>query len=1374
MPSTANDPTRNPNALLPDGSFRGARLPAALATTYVQVDEKADTDWLEFMRRLAPEINFVKADNTVEGDWRPFYDKQYDVSTARLLVWPLERLGQRFAEHRELIEDHQSSVPAEQLLESLFDLLSSTVVALDALTERLDPQGPLRERAESLITHQLAPAFRRWLAYYRAGAPAYFPTTGPDEVPEYLRDAYAAGGTIYSTQEIIDGTPALKPRWTDGLSWGDYLIEVGTDETVYGTTPSGAGAEEEILHAVGHAFFHGVYETFVSSALHLRAAAQTEWQRLQNDPYHAAHLTVLLAYLRMRTKQRRMLNELTDRHLRYYYHRVLRTEPAPAKPPHALLYLEARKNLPATYLPTGTRFRGGKDEAAGTERSFLSQDAVTISEAAIVEQRALFRVADDPSVYDFPGENRTVFSSADASRYYAATVVNSADGLGETDLPEEQEGFYPFGHRAEVGSHLEAGMPLARLGIAVASHYLLLREGERTITLRFTGMSAVAAPGVKLRVYLTTEEGWHETTTSLVGNESVVGLAYDDPAVVHYDEEIHQQGLVSNLPVIRLELDQDQNTAAMNRLLHGRTFTGVQIGLSVIGIRQLALSGSAGSIDPAKPFHPFGPMPRKGDILTIGNKEVFQKSYASATLNWSWADASGSGSKDAEPALLTKGKFAVVGTTDVALNAGTYTFEIPTDNATKPSDALNRPYEAGDSRGFLRLKLLEDWGHADYPVELAEWAAGKAAGETANMGLLGSIAQEAATFYQVTNQAQQAFSAAAIAAIDNFSGTVYDALSATITESTAAFSSSVTNALQPVISVLSNVPLTPPWIVAMASLQTSVPNTVRNLETTVDNLLSTLSADTPAALQALSQAIPDALNAYKQTVDATLLPLLTNVEAASQSIVVSNSSGAPAAPFNPLFAELILDYELDLSSTYVVNAQADAHQLFHLTPFGSDPLNDLTSPAFLPKVLPQAGGAVGADAGALYVGISKWEAGSQLSLLLQIVEGTADPLLEKPEGHVRWHYLAQNRWTLFPKDKVSDGTEGLLRSGLVRLDLPASLQSANTRFGDSLQWIRLSVEEKVDAVNRLLGVHAHGVEVVQDLQPGQTATDTPLPAGTIAKLFVPLPGIKTVAQPYPSFGGAARETRDAYFTRLSERLRHKNRGITEWDVEHLVLGAFPEVERVICLQHLEFEPGEVPGSYTYHELRAGHFTVLPMGRSGGSGLRPYVSLSTREAIEGFLRTRISCHAVMHVRNPLFEDVVVRADVKYVTGTDESWAQNQIQLDLIEYISPWHDGGLAGLDFTAEVHRSGVVNFMEERYYVDYVKDVVLLHTADPAQNGSERLHATRLVAVLASAPHHEINPLTAVSNPGPTEVCTPPRRRSRGTTVTITENPIIT
>jgi hypothetical protein len=1174
---------------------------------YVRVDEKTPAEHLEFVRRLAAHLNFINNRNEVAGNWSPFYRGQAAVVVARLLAWPISRLGQRLAEYRELIEDHQNLVPRPQLLLGLFDLLTSAIVNLDGLITNLPVDSPLREKAEALVKYQLSPALERWLAYYQAAEGAdYFDALGADAVPAYLHDAYAAGGKLISTDNLIAGDVPLHERWTNGDAWTDYLLRIGEDPIVFGTTTLGTDINAEILHAVGHTYFHGVYESFVSSALHLRTGAQKEWELLQNNSGHAPQLALLLTFLEVRQQQQEMLNGLTDRHLDYYYRRVLRTQPAAARPPHALLHLEARKNVPVDYLPAGTAFRGGKDPVNETTRLFVSEEAVTLSLAKIVAKRALFKVAAQPNVYDFPGENRTVVTQADRGRLYAAEVVDSADGTGEVELPETANGWHPFGYRAPDNGRLEAGMTPARVGMAVASHYLYLREGTREVTFTFQGHRTNLLSGQALDVHLTTEEGWL-TRREVVNDQGEISftLGADEPAILPYNEEIHQEKLATDLPVVKFELPHDAGDYAYN-LLRVVWIRRVAITLEVEGVRQMALSGSAGTLDNSGPFYPFGPAPRPRSVMHIINREALQKAGTQVTVNWTWQSAP------------TNNWLGLSKLRNGTFQSRTW-LETDTDDTGSisrtihASDVLDIGFEedtafmAGQNSGALELQLWWSYGHAEYPAKLAGWTADEA----------------------------------------------------------------------------------------------------------------------PAG-------------------------------------------GKPPLPFNPEFSDFYLDYEVNgLDSNAARNVQQETTAYFSLEPFGTqEQPSGLAWKRFIPKSFSRYLG--GADAGAIYVGLEQWTPGTQLSLLVQIAEGTADPLLEKPEDHLLWEYLNDNSWTSFANDKLADGTDGFLRSGIVRLDLPTGVTATNTVFGDELQWLRISAVGNTDAVNYLQGIHVNGVAVVQALTEGQTATSEPLPAGTISKLLLPKPGVKKVNQPYASFDGAGEADRDAYFTCLSERLRHKDRGLMEWDVERLVLKTFPEVERVICLNHLEFRPALLPGTHVYNELRAGHFTVLPMGRSGGDGLRPYVSLATREAIEVFLADRISCHATLHVRNPLFEEVKVTADVRFIAGTDEAWALGKINEDLIEHLSPWHNSGLEGIDFSAEVHRAVVVNFLEELPYVDYVKNLVLRQLGDDTQNGGERLHSTKLVSVLASVSNHVFNPLGATDAAELPEVCTPARRSRRAQLITET------
>ncbi|WP_020570410.1 baseplate J/gp47 family protein [Neolewinella persica] len=1203
MSTPADNPLKNPHPLPPDGSFQGGRLPAALATDYVGVDEKSVVEGVEFTRRLAALFHFVNKNGVASGNWTAFYERHPAVVTARLISWPLEQLGQHFAAYRELIEDHQSPLPKEQLLLGIFDLLSSAVVALDELTERLPVASPLRQKAEALIKKQLAPAYRRWLQYYLAANPVYFGALGADEVPGYLRDTYAAGGPLINTADLLTDNLSLNGRWTEEETWTDYLGNLTSDPIVFGPGPLNTEPEAEIIHALGHTFFHGIYEAFVSSALHLRAGAQTYWDALLQQPTHQPHLALLLTFLEMREAQRAMLNELTDKHLDFYYRRVLRTTPAASQPPQVHLVLEARKNMPAAYLLPGTTFRGGKDEQ-GRQRSFISQEGVNVLPARIVHQRALFKVHNSPEVYDFPGENRVVFPPKDAGRLYAATVVNSPDGAGEEDMPEGTVSWDAFGHKSKQGNTLKAGMPAARLGFVLASHYLFLQEGDRTITFRFTGSGLNALKGQSFKIFLSTAKGWLQRKASVENDLRLsISLEPDDPAILPYSEDVHGLGITTAFPVARFELPHDEMGYAYYKLRNSRV-TQIQIGLNVTGLRKLVLSGPTGPLDSAQAFYPFGPAPRQNSVFNIGANELFQKRGANATLYWGWQNSHPNG-VSTQLERLNQGVFGLIGASfNHTGSSGSKTFSIDQESMMEPTFADTLAYQSDSVRGFVRLRLNGHYGHAGYPKALAGWTAGK------------------------------------------------------------------------------------------------------------------------------------------------------------------SGFNEPSVPFDPKMTEVSLSYTVIETDSNVMNGQAITTEYFHLTPFGSQPTTTNADEIdLLPSVFPN--GDWGADAGALLVGIEQWEPGPVLSLLFQIEEGTADPLLEKPTNHLLWHYLDGNEWKSFGKQDLVDGTDQLLRSGLVNLELPQNLSLDCSRMGTTdIQWIRISALTKTKAINQLQGIHLNGVRVVQVFAEGQIAGNEPLPAETITKMLVPLPGVKKTTQPYPSFNGAAPEERDEFYTRLSERLRHNERALMEWDVEHLVLQAFPEVERVICLNHLEFAPGAAPGQHIYHELRAGHFTVIPLGRASIDTLRPYVSLSTREAITDFLRKRISCHATLHVRNPLVEEVRVVAKVRFHKAYDDAWAFGQIQKDLIGYLSPWQALGLGSLDFRAGVQQSSVVNFLEELEYVDVIKDLVLLHLADPAQNNEELLRPTKLVSVLASALSHNFSPLPQEEVVVIPEVCSPGRPRRRAQLIT--------
>ncbi|MFZ2406584.1 MAG: baseplate J/gp47 family protein, partial [Methylobacter sp.] len=414
---------------------------------------------------------------------------------------------------------------------------------------------------------------------------------------------------------------------------------------------------------------------------------------------------------------------------------------------------------------------------------------------------------------------------------------------------------------------------------------------------------------------------------------------------------------------------------------------------------------------------------------------------------------------------------------------------------------------------------------------------------------------------------------------------------------------------------------------------------------------------------------------------------------------------------------------------------------FHLTPFGQCEQHGLLSSQKKVFLVPQFNNAE------FYIGITALKPPQNLALLFQVADGTADPLIEKPKQHIQWSYLSNNEWINFGTQDVQDSTDGLINSGIITFTMPDKANSTNTMLPTGQHWLRASVTEKSDAVCKLLTVSAQGLKVTfqnQNNDPSFLAIT--LAAETISKLKQPDAAVKKVIQPFASFGGRGAEQSLAFYTRISERLRHKDRTITLWDYEHLILEAFPQIYQVKCLNHTAYEPG------IYNELAAGHVTVVTLPNQQFHNLhdplRPYTSLGLLTEIEKFLQKKLSCFVKLHVKNPQFEEVGIAFKVKFYTGFDESFYVKKLKEAITRFLSPWAFSDCSSPSFGGKIYSSVLLNFVEEQPYVDYVTDFKLSHTYTTLDStGSEievvdldvtEIEGSKAVSILVSAKDHDI------------------------------------
>lgn len=492
----------------------------------------------------------------------------------------------------------------------------------------------------------------------------------------------------------------------------------------------------------------------------------------------------------------------------------------------------------------------------------------------------------------------------------------------------------------------------------------------------------------------------------------------------------------------------------------------------------------------------------------------------------------------------------------------------------------------------------------------------------------------------------------------------------------------------------------------------------------------------PRALIELSKAAPVATKVHPYFQDGT-------------NIVLKDP------PYTPVFKSLSVSYIAESAfglegEIGTPQFQQRAEQFFHVHPLGQrEEHSALRLSNQSVELMPQYD-----HEGMLYIGIADVKPQQSVSVLFQVAEGSANPLAKKQD--LEWHFLYQNNWLSFNEVEDSnyvDDTNGLLQSGIIQFFLPLNINLDNTWLPSEHIWIRAGVKQSSDAISNLISIQAQALAVrFSDQGNDENFLAKPLEAGKIKKLQTSDAAIKKIQQPYSAVGGHVKEKQTDFYKRISERLRHKDRAITIWDYEHLVLEHFPEIYKVKCLNHTQLKQdpnnenrklinGASPGNVL--------FVAVPelKNRNAIDPLKPYTSLKTLDEIKLFLEARLSPHVKIDVVNPLFEAIKLDFQVRFHPGKDFTLFKQILEQDIIGFLSPWAFESEAPKDisFGGRTCKSVLLNFVEKRPYVDFVTQFRMDQLTGPGQVDLvdvEEAIAGTARSILVSHSHHEINKIS--------------------------------
>ncbi|HOT87966.1 MAG TPA: baseplate J/gp47 family protein, partial [Bacteroidales bacterium] len=210
------------------------------------------------------------------------------------------------------------------------------------------------------------------------------------------------------------------------------------------------------------------------------------------------------------------------------------------------------------------------------------------------------------------------------------------------------------------------------------------------------------------------------------------------------------------------------------------------------------------------------------------------------------------------------------------------------------------------------------------------------------------------------------------------------------------------------------------------------------------------------------------------------------------------------------------------------------------------------------------------------------------------------------------------------------------------------------------------------------------------------------------------------------------EENRTFYTRISERLRHKNRSWNIWDFERIILEKFPSILKVKCIPHANPEFDYSPGNV--------YIIVIPdiLKINQKNILQPRLSKSIIEEVKQFISKYTSPFVNIYINNPTYEEICVICDVKLAVGYDDkSYYENQLNEDIKSFIAPWINNKEVIPSFGGTIYKSQIINYIEERPYIDYIT------TCEIKKNNTlcsyDAIRGSYEYMIITSSPIHNIS-----------------------------------
>jgi len=436
-------------------------------------------------------------------------------------------------------------------------------------------------------------------------------------------------------------------------------------------------------------------------------------------------------------------------------------------------------------------------------------------------------------------------------------------------------------------------------------------------------------------------------------------------------------------------------------------------------------------------------------------------------------------------------------------------------------------------------------------------------------------------------------------------------------------------------------------------------------------------------------------------------------------------------PWVPMIKSIALDYSTTINISLRKKNKVSDGTLIQLQPYGYKKYVDLKRTRF--QLLPSI-----KEGSTMYLGLKNLEAPQSFNLFFALSDFISDFTTQKQ--HFNWFILTGNKWIAIEQNQiVEDGTRGFIQSGIIQfyLDKPLEKSSLDILPKD-YTWLKLETNSGFNFIKNFTDIRSEAIVATCDFT-NKIHSCSNIEPFQIQKADAFISGINSIEQPYSSFGGVPAENYEEFITRVSERLRHKNRFITPWDYEHLILEEFDLINRVKCLPNtskkLKARPGHVLNVLVPFVNKLGHNSHVPA-----------LPQNYLEKVKLYIDKYSSPFAEVEVTNPIYEQIQLKFNVRFKKGLNAKQYKEQLQKDIIKLFSPWLFDKTVQLNFGNSIRGSSIIYYLENRGYIDIITNLQLLQVVgdetllyDLSQGGNIIVKPSTPISIFISSNKHLVN-----------------------------------